>query len=333
MNVDVQSNQRIPTFVLKATVAASMGGILFGYDMGNISAALPQLTEAFNLNLGQEEKVVSFLYIGCFMGATVGGYLCDKFGRKRMIIVTDVLFMIGATVLYSGLTFSTILFGRIFLGCAVAISGIADVAYLHEISPPQYRGAIVSCNEACISFGFLLSYLVGYIMAKNDPINGWRDMFALGSIIAALQLIFMLMMPESPVWLEEKGDTQGAELVLNQIYGSTIQNPPTNNNEIEDTNENNSTDEGEESELYSFDSIAEPPAQFEDSSENCSMQTIRTLYRQITIAAFLCTMQSWCGHPNVLNFAPELFVQFGFHSNGQELICTMLLGVVSESRQ
>jgi SP family facilitated glucose transporter-like MFS transporter 12 len=322
----ITSSERIPTFVLKATAAASLGGILFGYDMGVISAALPQLIETFNLGEGQQEMVVSFLYIGCFIGASVGGFLCDKHGRKRMIIVTDVVFIVGATVLYAASTFRTVLFGRIIIGCAVAISGIADVAYLHEISPSQYRGAIVSCNEACISLGFLISYLVGYFVSLYIPNDGWRDMFAFGSIIAALQLIGMIMMPESPVWLEQNGEIDAAEVVLNQIYGTRARASTSTSNEEVESNDTNKGD----TEPYSSLTIEHPLPQIENTPRNFSMQTIRTFYRQIIIAVFLCTMQSWCGHTNILNFAPEIFAQFGFNSEKQVLICTLLVGVVSE---
>ena len=71
---------------------------------------------------------------------------CDKYGRKQMILLTDIGFIIGAPMFYSATEYNTPLAGRILMGCAVAISVVADVAYLHEISPIQYRGSILSCN-------------------------------------------------------------------------------------------------------------------------------------------------------------------------------------------
>ena len=164
------NNEPIPPFVIKATIAASIGGILFGYDMGVISTALPQLTNTFNLTERQQEMLVSFLYIGCCIGATAGGFLCDRHGRKKMILITDCVFILGAIVLYSASTFDVVLFGRIVIGVAIAVSGIADVAYLHEISPKQFRGAVVSCNEAgkCSVF----KRLERNTAARNHRING-----------------------------------------------------------------------------------------------------------------------------------------------------------------
>jgi len=144
---------------------------------GVVSAALPQLTIAFDLTDVQKEMVVSFLYIGAVIGAALGGTLCDISGRKTAILFTDIIFIIGSIILFLSESFETVLIGRFVVGFAVAVSGIADVAYLHEISPMEYRGAIVSVNEACISFGFMVSYLAGYGLTLLDPDNGWRIMF------------------------------------------------------------------------------------------------------------------------------------------------------------
>lgn len=104
-------------------------------------------------------------------------YVIITTGRKTAILFTDIIFIIGSIILFLSESFETVLIGRFVVGFAVAVSGIADVAYLHEISPMEYRGAIVSVNEACISFGFMVSYLAGYGLTLLDPDNGWRIMF------------------------------------------------------------------------------------------------------------------------------------------------------------
>mmetsp|Transcript_708 Transcript_708/g.1127 ORF Transcript_708/g.1127 Transcript_708/m.1127 type:complete len:520 (-) Transcript_708:203-1762(-) len=328
-------NEPIPPFVIKATIAASLGGILFGYDMGVTSTALPQLTNVFNLTEGQQEMLVSFLYIGCIFGATVGGYLCDRHGRKKTILVTDCVFILGAYVLYSASTFDVVLFGRILIGFAVAVSAIADVAYLHEISPRQYRGAIVSCNEACISLGFMLSYLTGYGISVRVGDNGWRYMFGLGAIIAVLQFVGMLFMPESPVWLRSNGELEAAEKVVLQIGFSMSED--THDNHAFNAggskthlfgNGKGTSDESDSPDYSSFN--IEQPVSMENVPEpdGLTMVTMRKYFRQIIIAVFLSVMQNFCGHPNVLNFAPEIFAQIGFDSEEGRLISTTFLGVV-----
>ena len=125
--------------------------------------------------------------------------------------------MLGAAILYWAQTLPTVLLGRIIVGFAVAVSGIADVSYLHEISPMEWRGAIVSVNEACISLGFLVSYSVGYVISLQIPDDGWRSMFGLSAFIAIIQFSGMCFMPESPVWLMEKGFHEEAKNSLHTI--------------------------------------------------------------------------------------------------------------------
>mmetsp|Transcript_14054 Transcript_14054/g.28436 ORF Transcript_14054/g.28436 Transcript_14054/m.28436 type:complete len:469 (+) Transcript_14054:97-1503(+) len=122
------------TFYVQAILTASLGGILYGYDMGVISGALPLLSAYFRLTPQQEELIVSLLYFGGGVGAATGGFLCDRFGRKFAILITDVMFGLGALWLYSAKTVNGVMAGRFVMGWAVAVSGIADVAYLHEIS-------------------------------------------------------------------------------------------------------------------------------------------------------------------------------------------------------
>jgi len=240
-----QENKLSP-FIVKAIGIASLGGILFGYDLGVVSAALPQLTIAFDLTDVQKEMVVSFLYTGAVIGAALGGTLCDISGRKTAILFTDIIFIIGSIILFLSESFETVLIGRFVVGFAVAVSGIADVAYLHEISPMEYRGAIVSVNEACISFGFMVSYLAGYGLTLLDPDNGWRIMFGVSSVIALIQFCGMLAMPESPVWLEGKGKHLEAERALQLIYGQTeISSSPTSQNGVSDHASNTIADQNQ----------------------------------------------------------------------------------------
>lgn len=350
----------IPPFVIKATFAASVGGILFGYDMGVTSTALPQLKTSFGLSRNQLEMVVSFLYIGCCVGATAGGFLCDKYGRKRMILVTDSIFVLAALVLYTAWAFEIVLIGRILVGFAVAVSGIADVAYLHEISPKEYRGAIVSCNEACISLGFMLSYLIGYAISVHVPQDGWRLMFGIGSIIAILQFVAMLFMPESPIWLKQHhgnyevttssrctrsssssssgGGGTNMPLGVTDIGRDVRSGNDSQDHTIEHSGHglvaDQKHDNGPVVAQYSSLNVEHSEPQLIIKSEEAeetsfTLQTLSKYYRQVIISLFLSFMQNFCGHPNVLNFAPEIFAQIGFASETDQLISTTFVGVVS----
>jgi sugar porter (SP) family MFS transporter len=319
--LNVERKPPLNWFLIKAISSASLGGILFGYDMGVVSGALPELTRSFNLEATQQEMIVSFLYLGCCIGSTVGGALCDFAGRKKSILFTDVIFVVGAAVLYQSSSLSQLLFGRVVVGIAVAISGIADVAYLHEISPTVWRGSIISVNEGCISLGFMLSYLSGYSISMTSPKDGWRLMFGIGAIIALLQLLGMSFMPESPVWLKEKGYFAAADRARRTIEAEAMEEPPHGETiELAPTQQLNT---GEQDPIYGSMKPGTPYHQ------DFALRTFIMTYRkQIIITLFLAIIQEFCGHPNVLNFAPEIFDQIGYSSSKSSLLGTFLLGVV-----
>ena len=233
---DKDESRRSPRpswFVIQVTIIASLGGILFGYDLGIISCALPQLIVHFDLIPKQQELVVSILYMGGVCGATIGGSICDLFGRKKSILLCDIIFGIGAIILYSAQNVSSILIGRVVVGFAIALSGIADVTYLHEIAPVQFRGAIVSVNEACIALGFLLAFGIGsvpalsYNAAVNDEVDlahveGWRVMFGISGFVALLQFIGMIYLPESPKWLNDRGREEESVIAQHRIQSDSV---------------------------------------------------------------------------------------------------------------
>jgi len=210
----------IPPAILRAACIASLGGILFGYDLGAISLALPPLAEAFSLSPADCETVVAAVYIGGVVGAAVGGPACDYAGRKVAIMTTDVMFATSSLLLALAPNAGCVIAGRLAVGVAVSVSAIADVSYLTEISPERYRGGIVSLNEACIALGFLVAYAVGGVFRWIDSGGGyWRIMFGLAGFIAALQYFLMRDMPESPVYLVSRGRVDEAREALYQMYG------------------------------------------------------------------------------------------------------------------
>jgi MFS family permease len=337
-------SKRLTTTLLRAVFFSSVGGILFGYDLGVISGALPQIAATFYLTESQQESVVSFLYVGGIVGAAVGGFVCDRFGRKFAILTTDLLFAGGALILYYSPSYTTVLWGRLVVGFAVAVSGCADVSYLSEISPLQYRGSIVSRNEACITLGFLLAYASGYGFTILDPYDGWRYMFGISSIVALIQFLGMVSLPESPIWLASHNRVEEAKVALfriyefnslddlNHYYNTEFQcimaseqtgHTPTNDNKRSDkiqqevvNNPYSLTEEGH----YCSHNI-------EQQAEERESKRWLLLFRQSIIAVFLSIAQQFCGHSNVLNFAPIIFATAGMGQQSS-LASTVLVGSV-----
>jgi MFS family permease len=143
--------------------------------------------------------------------------------------------MVGAILLFFAPLVEQIMIGRVVVGIAVSISGISDVAYLHEMAPIQWRGSIVSVNEACISLGFLLAFCCGIWF--QHVAEGWRHMFGISGYLGLIQLLGMIYMPESPVWLKQQGREKDREEALCMIYGDVTQIPVEDATHEELTNE------------------------------------------------------------------------------------------------
>lgn len=329
-------SERPSWFVIQVTLIASLGGILFGYDLGVISGALPQLMQTFDLTNSQSELVVSILYLGGGLGACIGGALCDACGRKRAIMYTDLAFLLGAGLLWAAPNLSTVILGRIVVGFAIAVSGIADVSYLHEIAPVQFRGAIVSVNEACISLGFLLAFGVGALFSAEGQTDGWRGMFGLSGIIALVQGVGMWSMPESPKWLLEQGRIDESLAARHRIEGTIITAEASKKMDAESECSQIST-----ANTSGYQTVEIVPdtlyTEHRDEDEGlptpgtvrrvstlcvCLPQVVCNLYyqvrqfgramattyrRQAIIAMFLAVTQQLCGQTNVLSYAPLIF--------------------------
>ncbi|MGI4976455.1 MAG: sugar porter family MFS transporter [Janthinobacterium lividum] len=202
-------------FLLSAV--ASLGGLLFGYDTGVISGALLFLRARFALSPTMQDVVTGIVLVGATVGAAGAGALSDRFGRRPVIVWVAVLFAAGA--LLSGLAGAlwVLLAARLLVGLAIGVASMLTPLYLSEIAPAEKRGAVVSLNQFCITFGILLSYVVDYALAGTD--GGWRWMLGLGVVPGLALAAGMLVLPESPRWLAARGRTQDAERALRFLRG------------------------------------------------------------------------------------------------------------------
>ena len=195
--------RKMKRFAVRMAGVGGIGGLLFGYDLGVVAGALLQLKTHFSLGKTGGGLVVSMLLAGSVCGSLGGGVLTDFYGRKRAILITDVVFIVGSLLIAVAQTIEGVLLGRFIVGVGVSVSAIADVSYLNEMAPKIWRGAIVSVNEMMIAAGFALAAVVDWYFATTD--EGWRYMFGGSAILAVAQLLMMLPMPRSPRWLMLKG--------------------------------------------------------------------------------------------------------------------------------
>src|SRR5579863_9698728 len=216
--IAVHSEVRGSKFVYLAAAIAALGGLLFGYDTGVISGAELFFKNDFTLSTFALEVIVSGVLAGAAAGALAGGRLADLFGRRKLLIVTAIIFAAGAILCALAMTAVTLILGRIIVGLGIGLSSGTVPVYISEVSPAEARGWQVSLFQLAITVGILLAYIVDYAFAK---IEGWRWMFGLAVVPAAIFLIGMVYLPESPRWLAMKGHRDRARDVLIRVRGVT----------------------------------------------------------------------------------------------------------------
>jgi sugar porter (SP) family MFS transporter len=208
---------RLRTNVLLTAVIAATGGLLFGFDTGVISGALPFLKQYWQLTDASIELITTTVLIGAVAGAIVSGKLSDITGRKRMIIINAVIFSVGAVGCAYAPNVIILTAMRIVIGFAIGITSYVVPMYISEISPTRVRGALVTLNQLMITIGILISYITDYFLSNDAKLDSWRWMFLVGFIPAIVLLVGMFFLPETPRWLISKGRLDEGRKVLEKV--------------------------------------------------------------------------------------------------------------------
>lgn len=236
------ANNKTPLFVIVMAIVAAMGGLLFGFDTGVISGAIPFLQQDFGLTDGTIEFITTAGLIGAIVGALIGGSVTDGLGRRKVLILSGIIFGVGA--LWSGFASNatSLILARLFLGVAIGTASFAVPLYIAEISPTKVRGTLVSLFQLMITIGILVSYFSDFLFANESDVTCWRPMFYVGVIPAIILLVGMIFMPESPRWLFANGRGEEAMAVLVKTEGDGAQDVADSiNNEIAKDRQNTST--------------------------------------------------------------------------------------------
>lgn len=363
-------NKGSKAYVIRVTIIATLGGLLFGYDTAVISGTVESLRHFFidPMGLGVNEAnamegfVVSSALLGCIFGAAIAGWVSQQFGRKKALFSAAILFFLAAIgsawpeIGYhmpsaSDHTFvNHFVFYRILGGIGVGIASMVSPMYIAEIAPPEKRGSLVALNQFAIIFGMLVVYFVNYTIAKQGDSEwlhqtGWRYMFASLGIPSILFFILLFFAPETPRWLVMKGQIAKAEGILTKLVGTTL--AKTELREIQHSFETN-----EESSmkpyyrfmmtwliLFAVGIITLYMANVSNALEIamiCSF--LIALYVPIKSFGFLIIMtgvllsafQQFVGINVVLYYAPEIFKSMGSGTDSA-LLQTIIVGIVNLS--
>jgi sugar porter (SP) family MFS transporter len=289
---------------LMAFVAA-MGGFLFGYDWVVVGGAKNFYEPFFRLTTpNMKGWATSSALIGCIFGALLCFALSDKFGRRRLLILSGFLFAVAAIGTATANNFTMYTIFRIVGGFGIGIALNLSPMYISEMSPPNMRGKFVSVNQLMIMIGILAAQTANWRISLMDtemPANataevirqswngqmGWRWMFGLQVFPATLFFVLMIIMPESVRWLVKKGQVAKARKVLTRIGGEDYA-------ESEVSAIKNTISDREVDKVH-FRDLLEP-----------------RLFKILVLGIFIAILQQWCGMNVIFYYAADIFRAAGY---------------------
>lgn len=315
----VQKQTFNTTYIFGISMVSALGGLLFGYDWVVIGGAKPFYEQFFQIsdNSFMQGWAMSSALIGCILGAVLSGFISDKIGRKRSLIISAILFIISSIGTGYADIFTPFVLFRLVGGVGIGLASTISPMYIAEIAPAKYRGRFVSINQFTIVIGILAAQIVNWQIAEPIPdtatseqiLNswngqfGWRIMFWVELIPATLFFILMFLIPESPRFLAKIKKDAKTLNVLQKIGGKTYAK-----NELENIK-------------ASFQTINK-------SRISVSELTNSKVFPILLIGIVLAVFQQWCGINIIFNYAQEIFTSAGY-SVGDMLFNIVITGSVN----
>lgn len=304
-------------YIVSVSLVAALGGFLFGYDWVVIGGAKPFYEAYFNLTSSfQIGWAMSNALVGCLIGAAISGYITDKLGRKKVLIIAGFLFTLSAVATALAETFSFFVLMRMAGGVAIGLASTVSPMYIAEMAPSSHRGKLVSINQLTIVLGILAAQITNWMIADTLPEQatrvmildswngqfGWRWMFGAETLPAIVFFLLAFRIPESPRWLIKQNRLHEARDVLSGIGGSDY--AQTQSSLIEKT----VTDDVGRMRM----------------KELFSPKILPVLMIGIGLAVF----QQWCGINVIFNYAEEVFTSAGYDIN-QMLVNIIFTGTAN----
>lgn len=299
------TNQTNLRFIYFVSAVAALGGLLFGYDTAVIAGAIGFLEKKFQLSPAMTGWAASSAIWGCVFGAMIAGYVSDRIGRKKTLLITAVLFCVSSIGAAFPESLDQFVIARIIGGIGIGAASMLSPLYISEIAPAERRGMLVTLYQLAIVLGINLIYFVNLMIAGagDDQWNtelGWRYMLGSGVIPAALFFIALFFVPESPRWLASRKRNDEARDVLEKVNGA--------------------------------DHADKLMVEIK-SSLNQEEGTLRELFAPglrtaMVIGVVLALFSQITGINAIIYYAPEIFKSVGFGTDSA-LLQTVIIGVVN----
>lgn len=280
------------TFVYFICLVSAMGGLLFGYDWVVIGGAKIFYEQYFSIadSPAMQGLAMSIALAGCLVGAMAAGMLADRLGRKPLLLLSALIFVLTAYGTGAFSVFAYFLLARFLGGIAIGIASGLSPMYIAEVAPTSVRGKLVSLNQLTIVIGILAAQIVNWLLVSDsaewNKLMAWRWMFWAAAFPAGAFLLLAALIPESPRWLAMKGKRARAMATLTKIGGLDYA----------------------KQELQAFD---------EASAQQASQGGLRLLFsrpfrRVLLIGIVVAMFQQWSGTNVIFNYAQEVFQSAGY---------------------
>src|SRR3989344_1057481 len=288
----------VKNYYIFIAMIAALSGILFGYDTGVISGAILFIENEFPLTPAMNGLVVGAVLLGALFGALFSGKITDIFGRRRVLIIVALIFILGALWTAFAPSILALILGRIGVGVAIGVASYVGPLYISEVAPQQHRGALVSLNQLAITIGICLSYVVDYFFALSGE---WRWMLGMGVVPGILLLLGMLYLPDSPRWIVSQGREEEAKKILMKLRSS---------------------------ERVVEKEIAAIKVTLKQEATHWKIVLSKTVRPVLWIGFSLAIIQQITWINTILYYAPTILKMAGFGSATVSILATMGIGIV-----
>jgi sugar porter (SP) family MFS transporter len=288
--------------LLRVSVIAAIGGLLFGYDTGVISGALLYIRKDLHAGQFEQEAIVAVLLLGAMVGALASGYLADRISRKWTKVFSGCLYFAAALGCALSVNAEMLIVCRFLLGISVGTASFVSPLYISEVSPPRVRGGLTSFNQMAVVTGILTAYVVNFLF--KDVADNWRWMLGIAALPGAALAVGMLTVPHTPRWLTLNGQRDRAKQVLEELRSGD-----------EDADVDAEMDE------------------IEEANRAEGQTSVRTLFEprlrpMILVGIILAIAQQFVGVNTVIYYAPTILSDTGL-TNAASLAATLVVGVTN----